>query len=138
MTLWPIITTYQIYMKFCIVTNKRMANTKMGFIFQICYATPVIRLLIGVISDLKVTCNYLSDLNVIFYSDQWMMMENTMMAFIFQISYATPVIKLLIRVISDHKANYNYLSDLDEMFHTKQLRNGECNSDNYFSNFYNF
>ena len=36
---------------------------KMAFIFQIYYATPVIRLLIRVISDLKVTCNYLSDLN---------------------------------------------------------------------------
>ena len=56
-----------------------------------------------------------------------MMMENTMMAFIFQ--------TLLIRVIIDLKANYNYLSDLDEIFHIKQLRNGEYNSDNYFSNF---
>ena len=64
-----------------------------------------------------------------------MIMESTMMAFLFQISYATPVIKLLIRVISDLKANFNYLSDLDEMFHTKQLKNGECNSANYFSNF---
>ena len=64
-----------------------------------------------------------------------MIMESTMMAFLFQISYATPVIKLLIRVISDLKANFNYLSDLDEMFHTKQLRNGEYNSGNYFSNF---
>ena len=63
------------------------------------------------------------------------MMENTMMAFIFQISYATPVITLLIRVISDLKANHNYLSDLDEIFHTKQLKNGEYNSENYISNF---
>ena len=47
-----------------------MANTKMAFIFQINYATPIIRLLIRVISDLKVTCNYLSDLNEILYRDQ--------------------------------------------------------------------
>ena len=31
---------------------------------------PIIRLLIGVISDLKVTCNYFLDLNEILYSDQ--------------------------------------------------------------------
>ena len=42
----------------------------MAFIFQIYYATPIIRLLIGVISDPKVTFNYLSDLNVVLYSDQ--------------------------------------------------------------------
>ena len=64
-----------------------------------------------------------------------MMMESTMIAFIFQNSYATPIIRLLIRVISDLKANYKYLSDLDEMFHTKQLKNGEYNSDNYVSYF---
>ena len=46
-----------------------MANAKMAFIFQIYYATPIIRLLIGVISDLKVTRNCLSDLNVILYND---------------------------------------------------------------------
>ena len=63
------------------------------------------------------------------------MMESTMMAFLFQVSYATPVIKLLIRVISDLKANFNYSSDLDEMFYPKQLKNGEYNSANYFSNF---
>ena len=65
-----LVTTYQIYMKFYIVTNKRMANTKMGFIFQIYYATPIIRLLIRVISDLKVTCNYLSNFNEILYNEQ--------------------------------------------------------------------
>ena len=43
----------------------------MKFIFQIHYATPIIRLLIRVISDLKVTCNYLSDLNEILYNEQW-------------------------------------------------------------------
>ena len=64
-----------------------------------------------------------------------MTMENTTMAFIYRISYDSPIIKLLIRIFSDLKANYNYLSDLDEMFYTKQLKDGECNGDNYFSNF---
>ena len=40
------------------------------FIFQIYYATPIIRLLIRVIIDLKVTCNYLSDLYEILCSNQ--------------------------------------------------------------------
>ena len=47
-----------------------MAITIMIFIFQSYYATPIIRLLIRIVSDLKVTRNYLSDLNEIFYSDQ--------------------------------------------------------------------
>ena len=42
---------------------------------------------------------------------------------------------LLIRVIIDLKFNFNYFWDLDEMFYTKQLKDGECNDDNYFSNF---
>ena len=42
----------------------------MIFIFQNSYATPIIRLLIRIVSDLKVTRNYLLDLNEIFYSDQ--------------------------------------------------------------------
>ena len=59
-----------------------------------------------------------------------------MMTFIFQIYYASPIIKLLVRIFSDlNKANYNYSSDLDEMLHTRQLRNGEYNSDNYFFKF---
>ena len=45
-----LVTTYQIYMKFCIVTNWRMAYTKMALIFQIYYATPIIRLLIRVLN----------------------------------------------------------------------------------------
>ena len=57
-----------------------------------------------------------------------------MVTIIFQISYATPIIRLLIRVISDLKVNFNFL-DLDEMFYTKQLKDGKCNGDNYFSNF---
>ena len=62
-------------------------------------------------------------------------MPNTKMVFFFQISDSTPLIKLLTRVISDLKVNFIYLSDLDEMFYTKQLKHGECNGDNYFSNF---
>ena len=47
-----------------------MANTMVIIIFQNSYAMPIIRVLIRVISDLKVTCNYLSDLNEILYIDQ--------------------------------------------------------------------
>ena len=39
-------------------------------IFQNSYSTPIIRLLIRVTGDLKVTYNYLLDLNQILYSDQ--------------------------------------------------------------------
>ena len=60
-------------------------------------------------------------------------MAITMMIFIFQIYSATPIIRLLIRVISDLEVTHNYLSDLNEMFHIKQLKDGECNGDNYFS-----
>ena len=42
----------------------------MIFIFKNYYAMPIIGLLIRIVSDLKVTRNYLSDLNDIFYSDQ--------------------------------------------------------------------
>ena len=45
------------------------------------------------------------------------------------------MIRLLIKAISDLKVNFNYLSDLDEMFYTKQLKDGKCNGENYFSNF---
>ena len=45
-----------------------MSNTVVTFIFQISYATPIIKLLIRVISDPKVTYNYLSDLHEILYS----------------------------------------------------------------------
>ena len=47
-----------------------MANTMVTIIFQNSYATPLIRLSLRLISDLKVTCNYLSDLNEILYSEQ--------------------------------------------------------------------
>ena len=39
-------------------------------IFQISDATPIIRLLLRVISDVKVTCNYLSDIYEILFSNQ--------------------------------------------------------------------
>ena len=51
-----LVTTYQIYMKFCIVTNWRMAYTKMALIFQIYDVTPVIRLLIRVLIPLIFSC----------------------------------------------------------------------------------
>ena len=54
-----------------------------------------------------------------------------MVTIIFQSSDATPIISLLIMVISGLKVNFNYLWDLDEMFYTNQLKNGECNGDNY-------
>ena len=55
---------------------------------------------------LKVTCNYLSDLNEILYSDQ---LEDGKYRgdIIFQNSYATPLIRLLIRVISDLRSLVN-------------------------------
>ena len=62
-------------------------------------------------------------------------MVNAMVTNIFQISDATPIIRQLIRVIIDLKVNINYLWDLHKMFYNKQLKDGECNGDNYFSNF---
>ena len=47
-----------------------MMNAMVTIIFQISDATPIIRLLIRVISDLKVTFNYLSDLDEMFYTNQ--------------------------------------------------------------------
>ena len=47
-----------------------MMNTMVTIIFQNSYVTPIIRILFRVISDLKVTCNYLSDLNEILYNEQ--------------------------------------------------------------------
>ena len=41
------------------------------FIFQISDATPIIRLLIRVISDLKVNLNYLWDLDEMFYTKEF-------------------------------------------------------------------
>ena len=47
-----------------------MANAVVTFIFQVSYATPITRLLIRVISNLKVTFSYLSDLDEIVYTNQ--------------------------------------------------------------------
>ena len=63
-------------------------------------------------------------------------MANAMVTIIFQISDATPIIRLLIKLISDLKVNFKYLWDLDEIFFNKQLKDGECNGDNHFSNFW--
>ena len=40
------------------------------FIFQVSYAAPIIRPLIWIISDVKVTYNYLSDLTEMLFSNQ--------------------------------------------------------------------
>ena len=47
-----------------------MANTMVTIIFQISYATPIIRLLIRVTSDLKVNYNYFLDLDEMFHTKQ--------------------------------------------------------------------
>ena len=103
-------------------------------IFQIFDATPIIGLLVRVISDLKVNFNYLWDLDEIFYTKQ-LKDGNYSGDNHFPNSYAIPIIMLLIRVVSDLKFNFKYLWDLDETFYTKQLKDGECNGDNYFSKF---
>ena len=98
-----------------------MAITMAAIIFLNFHATPIIRLLIRVISDLKVTCNCLADLNEILCSNQledgkyitnWRM-ANTMVTIIFQNSYATPLIRLSLRLVSDLKVTCNYLLDLN-------------------------
>ena len=103
-------------------------------IFQISNARAIISVLIRVISGLKVNFNYLWDLDEIFLLNNWRM-ANAMVTIIFQISDATPIISLLIRVISGLMVNFIYLWDLDEMSYTKQLKDGECNGDNYILSF---
>ena len=61
---------------------------------------------------------------------------NTMATISFLRFHATPIIRQLIRVIINLKVNFNNLQDLDEMFYTKQLKDGECNGENYFSTFW--
>ena len=131
MTLRPIITTYQILTKFCIVVNWRMANTMVTIIFQNYYATPLIRLLLRVIRSLVTTYQIYMKFCIV---TNWRM-ANTTMAFILQIWYATPIIRLLIGVISDIAANYNYLSDFHKILCSIQLKDCEYNGDNYFSKF---
>ena len=58
-----------------------------------------------------------------------------MVIIIFQISNAMPIISLLVRLISGLKVDFKYLWDWDEMFFTKQLKDGECNDENYFFRF---
>ena len=83
-------------------------------IFQISDATPIIRLLVRLISGLKVNFKYLWDWDEMFLLSNWRM-GNAMVTISFQISDATPLIRLLIRVISDLKVTCNYLSDLNEI-----------------------
>ena len=47
-----------------------MKNTTIAFIYRISYASPIIELLIRVVSDIKATFNYLSDLDEIFHTKQ--------------------------------------------------------------------
>ena len=47
-----------------------MTNTIVTIIFPNSYATPIIRLLIGIISDVAANYSYLSDVNEILYSSQ--------------------------------------------------------------------
>ena len=103
-------------------------------IFQNSYATLLIRLLIRINSDVKVTYNYLSDLYEILYSDQ-LKDGKYKDGIYFQIYYATPIIRLLIRVISDIKVTCNYLSDLNEIWYRDQFEDGNYCCDSYFSKF---
>ena len=70
-----------------------MAITMAAIIFLNFHATPLIRLLIRIISDIAAYYNYLSDFNKILYSSQ-LKDANTMLTIIFQNSYATPLIRL--------------------------------------------
>ena len=72
-----------------------MENTMMAFIYRISHASPIIKLLIRVISDLKANYNYLSELDEIFHTKQ---LKNTIVSIIFPISDATPIITLFIGV----------------------------------------
>ena len=67
-------------------TNKLKDDEyKDGIHFSISYATPIIMLLIRVISDLKVNFNYLWDLDEIFYTKQ-LKVANAIVTIVFQIS----------------------------------------------------
>ena len=77
-----------------------MANAMVTIIFQISDATPVIRLLIRVVSDLKVTFNYLSYLDEMFYTKQLKDGICNGDNHFFKISKVTPIIRLSIRVLN--------------------------------------
>ena len=109
-------------------------------IFQISNATPKLSLLIRVIRGLKAYFKYLWDWDEICFTKQLKDGEcngdNYFSNFWCHAYNAYNAYRLLIRVISDLKVNFKYLWDWDEMFFTKQLKDGECNSDNSFSNFW--
>ena len=77
-----------------------MENTMIAFIFQIFYVTPVITLLIRVISDLMANYKYLSDLDKIFHTKQFKNAASAIVTIIFPISDAMPIIRLFIRVLN--------------------------------------
>ena len=118
-------------MKFCIMSNWRMANTVVTIIFQNSYATPLIRLSLRVIRSLLTTYQIYLKFCIV---TNWRM-AYTKMALIFQIYDATPIIRLLIRVISDCKVTCNYLSDVNEILYNEQLEDFQYQGDNYFSKF---
>ena len=79
-----------------------MTITMVTIIFQICDATLIIRLLIRVISDLKVNFNYVSNLDEVFYTKQFKDGECNGDNYFFK--FLMPhLLSLLIWVISDRK-----------------------------------
>ena len=74
-------------------------------IFQNHYATPLIRLSLRLINNLKVTCNYLLELNKILFIEQLEDGEYNGDNY-FQNYYATPLIRLLLRVIRSIVTTY--------------------------------
>ena len=97
-------------------------------VFQISDATPIISLLIRVISNLNVNFKYLWDLVEIFFTKQ--LKDGDCIG-----DNYFSTIWILIRVISDLKVNFNYLWDLNEIFITKQLKDGEYDGYNNFQSF---
>ena len=75
-----------------------MAITMASIIFLNFHATPIIRLLIRIISDIAAYYNYISDFNEILYSSKLKDAEYNGYNY-FQNSYATPLITLLIGII---------------------------------------
>ena len=81
-------------------------------IFQNSYATPLIRLSMRLISDLKVTYNYLSDLNQIFYSEQLEDGEYNVDNY-----FSKFLCHALNQAITQgNQVTYNHLSDVYEIF----------------------
>ena len=95
------------------------------------FASPTIKLSIRVISDLKFTCNYLSDLNEILYSEQ---LEDGKYCCD---SYFSKFLchALNLAITQGNQVTCNYLSDLNEILYGNQLEDGVCKDGIHFSNF---